>query len=443
MWGESVRRMVGRLVHQYVDLWWEDADSVRDPGITFSKREQGEREGHLARFLDAVTGELQSVPQTRSERLVVQERILSAFEILARSALGFEDRHLEILLNRGFTEAGTSFVQTAGLFDPSIGGASVFKAIRNVWAMNGLQMLLGLPVRLTPAVFAYSMLYPYTDNFLDDPSIPGETKARFNERFAQRLAGEPVAPLNSQEQPIWDLLGLIEGQYSRSEFPHVFESLLAIHRAQEKSLRLLHRDASPNEVDVLGIAIEKGGTSVLADGYLVAGSLTPAQAEFLFGYGAFLQLADDLQDVRGDLDSGLLTVFSQAANHWPLDALTDKAFDFAHRVLPRVESFAPGGPAPLKELMARSARTVLINAVGRSGRFFTESYRRSAEARSPFRFAFLKKCRRRLARQRVSLTRLVGAFALAADAEAPFALPGKATSPQAEEAAGSDPRLHA
>ena len=35
--------------------------------------------------------------------------------------------------------------------------------------------LLGLPVEVTPAVFAYSMLYPYTDNYLDDPAIPRTT----------------------------------------------------------------------------------------------------------------------------------------------------------------------------------------------------------------------------------------------------------------------------
>jgi hypothetical protein len=278
-------------------------------------------------------------------------------------------------------------------------------------------------VRLTPAVFAYSMLYPYTDNYLDDPSIPEQTKSTFNGRFARRLAGHAIEPTSSQERTIWDLVGLIEGQFERLQSPQVFESLLAIHRAQEKSLRLLRRNASPYEVDVLGIAFEKGGTSVLADGFLVAGSLTPAQAEFLFGYGAFLQLADDLQDVESDRDSGLLTVFSQADGHWPLDTLTDKTFAFGSHVLQGIDSFAPGGPVPLKELMARSARTILVNSVGRSGRSFTRSYRREAEAHSPFRFALLKRSRRRLARERVSLVRLVRAFATVGDAQAPFALP--------------------
>ncbi len=38
--------------------------------------------------------------------------------------------------------------------------------------LDVLQLLLGIPVRVTPAIFAYSMLYPYGDNCLDDPAIP-------------------------------------------------------------------------------------------------------------------------------------------------------------------------------------------------------------------------------------------------------------------------------
>ena len=39
--------------------------------------------------------------------------------------------------------------------------------MRNVWIGNNLQMLLGVPVCLTQGLFAYSMLYPVTDNVLD------------------------------------------------------------------------------------------------------------------------------------------------------------------------------------------------------------------------------------------------------------------------------------
>ena len=191
----------------------------------------------------------------------------------------------------------------------------------------------------------------------------------------------------------------------------MFESLLAIHRAQEKSLRLLRGRASPYEVDVLGISFEKGGASVLADGYLVAGALTPAQEEFAFGWGVFLQLVDDLQDVRQDATDGLLTVYSQAAGRWPLDALTHRTFHFGNRVLERLSCFDAPDSEPLKELMRWSATRLLIDAAGGSGRLYSRRTLWALEAHSPFRFSFLAKRRRGLARQHAALMRLVEAFA--------------------------------
>jgi hypothetical protein len=266
------------------------------------------------------------------------------------------------------------------------------------------------------------MLYPYSDNYLDDPTISPEAKAAFNERLARRLAGESVAPGNARERIVHDLVGMIERQFDRTRHPQVFESLLAIHRAQGKSVRLLRRQASPYEIDVLGISLEKGGTSVLADGYLVSGSLSQAQEEFLFGWGAFLQLADDLQDTAGDRQDGLLTVFSQTATHWPLDGLTNRAFQFGARVLERLACFDAPGPdsVALKELMVRSATMLLIDAAGRAGRFHTRRYLRDLEVHSPFRFSFLARARQRLARKRVSLVRALEALAASESA----ALPG-------------------
>lgn len=415
----SIAELVRTLLQGWTARWWESDMRAPRLGPTYTTREQLAREAQLERFLDVLTAEREHPPRTRSERRATQERIFSAFGTFARSALDFEERHLDVLLSRGLTEAATAFAQTARRFDPAVSGSDVFQAGRNAAAMNGLQLLVGLPVELTPAIFAYSMLYPYTDNYLDDPTVPVEAKMAFNERLARRLAGEALAPMDDHGRTVYELVGMIERQFERSRHAQVFESLLAIHCAQCRSVHLLRRNASPYEVDVLGISFEKGGTSVLADGYLVAGALTEAQAEFLFGWGAFLQLVDDLQDVRHDYGDGLLTVFSQTAGRWPLDALTKRTFDFGAQVLERLDCFDAPGLEPLKELMRRSATMLLVDAAGRSGRFHTGRYLRELESHSPFRFSFLRKTRRKLARQRDSLMRLVEAFATPGDAESP------------------------
>lgn len=58
--------------------------------------------------------------------------------------------------------------------------------------------------------------------------------------------------------------------------------------------------SSPDADHVLALSVAKGGASLLADGYLVRGELGPGEAELCFGYGVFLQLLDDLQDVAAD-----------------------------------------------------------------------------------------------------------------------------------------------
>jgi hypothetical protein len=271
---------------------------------------------------------------------------------------------------------------------------------------------LGLPVQVTPAAFAYSLLYPYSDNYLDDAGIPAEAKAAFNDRFRRRLAGENPAPDNSREQIIFDLVSMIEGQFARTHYPQVFESLLAIHAAQGRSLSLQRRVELAEDIDVVGISVEKGGASVLADGFLVAGSLTPAQQEFIFGYGVLAQLMDDLEDVHPDRRAGRLSVFSQLAGHSPLDDVTNRAFHFGARVLEPIDHFASTNAMPLQGIVQRGAVLLLITLAAQADQFYTRRYLQELQAYLPFRFSFLSECRRKLTGRLLSPQRLIDALAL-------------------------------
>jgi hypothetical protein len=407
--------VIQELLGQFTALWWQSDTRMPPPGPAYTPRQQAARETHLRQFVDTLTSTPKRPLRTPAERQATQEHLLAALERFVCAALDLEKHHLDVILSPDFTRLATAFAQTARRFDPAVRDADVFQASRNAWVMAGLQMLFGRPVHLTPSVFAYSMLYPYSDNYLDDPAIPVETKAVFQEHLARRLAGENVAPANAHERAIYALVGMIEGQYERSRYPRVYESLLGIHRAQGRSMSLLCGDVSPYEVDVLGISIEKGGASVLADGYLVAGELSPAQRTFTFGWGALLQIMDDLQDVAQDRREGRLTVFSQTARRWPLDALTNRTLHFGQRVLGRLDDLDAPGTVPLKELMHRSATLLTISAAGQAGRLYTKAYRRELETHTPFRFSVLKKHVKKLDRQRSALTRVINAFVTSDD----------------------------
>jgi hypothetical protein len=407
----STLKSIPELVKQFTDLWWESETCPPDLGRKYGRWEQIDREAHFERYLRSLNSIFEKMPPASPGRTAAHEGILSATLDFARLALDFDDHQIASIRAYGFAEVAAEFARNARRFDPELSDQAIFQASRNVWSMNFMQLMIGLSVELTPAIFAYSLLYPYSDNYLDDPKIPSETKRAFSQRFARRLAGERISPANFQEQIIADLIEIIEGQFERQLYPEVYESLSAIHIAQSKSVQLLRRDSSPYEVDVLGICFEKGGASVLADGYLLSGTLTEVQREFMFYYGTLTQLVDDLEDVQQDMASGLMTVFSQTARHWPLDLVTNRTFHFSQKMLAAMDRLDASGTGPLKEIIRRSITPLLVIEVGSLGKHYTRRYLRELERHSPFGFPFLRKQRKKLSRQKVSLVSLVEALA--------------------------------
>jgi hypothetical protein len=398
------------LLRESIALWHQCPETAPLSGRTFSEEDQIAREARLERFLLVIQSEVRSLPRNRAERQASLDRITAAFTEFGEAALGLEARHFDVMLGGGLSSIGSRLARQARRFDPSVSTADIFQANRNAWTACGLQMLLGQTMRLTPSIFAYSMLYPYTDNYLDDPSVPREEKLGFGARFGQRLAGGAVAPANGREALIWGLVDLIEGQYPREAWPQVFESLLAIHQAQQKSIRLLRRNGAPEGVDVLALVFEKGGVSVLADGYLAAGTLAPEEARFIFHWGVLLQLADDLQDVKQDRQDGVLTLFSQAAEREPLDSVTNRTIQFARRVLRLIEDLPKHDCSALKELIRDSSLSLLIRSAGDAGELYSRSYLDALETHSPFRFSYLNGRRRQLTPSSSVLARLFEAF---------------------------------
>jgi hypothetical protein len=408
--GASTHAGVPALLSEFASLWWEGNSSFPDLGRVVTPAEQRENERKLKRVVDQVLGEIKHPPTDPEARKTSEQRLSLAGREFVKATIGLDDVHLDALQHGGFIECGREFARLVHEFDPTVSREDTFQASRNVWTMNGVQRMLGLSVRMTPSMFAYSLLYPYTDNALDRPDVSEEAKLRANDRFGRRLAGEKLPAESADEEKLFRLLEKLETEYARATAPQVYESLYAIHAAQARSVRLMRRDEPPYGVDVLGIAIEKGGASVLADGYLVAGSLTLPQARLLFGLGALLQLGDDLQDIEDDRAKGLATIFSQTAKRWPLDRLTNRLFHFRAVVLEHLACLDAPEAAPLADLMRKATFHLVLDAAGSAPRFYSGAYIKALEAHSPFRFRELARQRRRLERERTS------AFALLATA---------------------------
>jgi hypothetical protein len=399
---------VQELNGHFIDLWEENhigEAGLPDLGTPYPPNVQARNEKSLLQFLGEVDGTVSDPPHSREEARAAQARLGAAFRRLAEEALGFTAGQLDLLPSQAFSDVSEEFVRRARAFDARLSGADIYQAGRNAWTANGLQWLSGLPVQISPSILAYSLLYPYTDNYLDDPAIPVAAKLAFNERLRRRLAGEGLAPANSYEQVIFDLVRMIESEYSRPDHPAIFESLLAIHDAQAQSLHLLRRAAAPGEVDVQRLSFYKGGTSVLADGYLVSEGLDESQRAYTYGHGIFAQLLDDMEDVESDSRAGRLTLYSQAAGHEPLDALANRTFHFGRKILMGLDFFEVD--ESVRELIRRGADLLLIDTIGQMDRYYSAAYLRELETYSPFRFSFLKEQRNDFAngRRRGSLVR--------------------------------------
>jgi hypothetical protein len=400
---------VEKQVAETIEVWNGCAARSAQGGQRYCAKEQAKREKAYDEGLYEVEREAKRKPRTRAERLKAQERITASFGRFSATALDLEGDAVQLLTD-DFLPVGTKLARWARRFDENLSMPDIIQANRNAWTACGLQPLLGERIELTPSILGYSLLYPYTDNFLDRADVSGEEKRRFGDRFRRRLEGDRLAVECSHETALWALVELIEGQYSREMYPQVFECLLAIHRAQQASVAQIGRDVGAADDELLRISCAKGGSSVLADACLARGWMSEVESRFGFEWGVLLQLGDDLQDVREDMQRGSVTLFSRAAAMGtPLDSLANQLLSFSELVGSRMDGLEHGS-AMLKDLLRMSWRSLIIGAVADSHEFFTPSFVAEAERSSAFRFEFLHARRKRMASREGLYSVLFDAF---------------------------------
>jgi hypothetical protein len=407
------RGWVGAHVARSIGLWNECAASGPVTATEYTRAEQKLREKAYDEGVRAVEDELETKPLTPSERAAqqdrgprrqafvdgVEDRLITTFGRFATTALGLEDEAVRTITH-DFIPAGKELARWTRRFDPTMTRTDIVQACRNAWTACGLQPLLGRPTELTPSILAYSLMYPYSDNYLDRADIPAKAKSEFSARFRDRLSGDAPPPLNEREAALWTLAGLVESEYPRELYPQVFESLLAIHAAQERSIAQLKNGGRATDAEVLEISCEKGGTSVLADAFLAAGALSDAEARFAFEWGVLLQLGDDLQDLRDDLRRQSATLFTRAVRRGePLDALVNQLLAFSDRVAAHMDELPHATPM-LRRLLRMSWRSLIVEAVADVREHFTRHFLGELERTSPFRLKFLRKHHQKLMRRR-------------------------------------------
>ena len=369
---------------------WNEANATSSGfGATVAVAAKMDCEHRADRYVGEIEARLRRWPASSARRATWRQDLLDSARRIAGDYLEGDAEGLDRLFTPEALEATRQFVRQARAFAPAITDQSLFQALRNLWVTHSVQLFLRAPIALSPALFAYSMLYPWADNCLDDLRLERAAKLAFGDWLALRLSGAKVAPRDLHSDQVCRLVGMIERLYPRAEFPEVYLSLRAIHHAQMKSLDQQDAARTWDEEPLLNLSIAKGGTSVLTDACLVRGSLTDDEAEFMFAYGVLLQLMDDLQDLGDDLANRHMTIFTRQTGLGSLDEVTARLWAFTQRVLWSFSRFASAQPGSLKSLIQDNLRLLLVQSVARSHEFYAPDFVRRVEASSPVRFSYL------------------------------------------------------
>lgn len=379
-----LKEVVEDNVENYKKRWHNADTSFPEFARVYTKNDQRENEDKLTRFMQQCSEDLKQIDEDKNVNdLPIEKYFNELFDIFK---VEIDSRY-----RKGYIRSTDQFVQKAKQFDPELQIENVYQALRNVWIMNSLQVYMREELACSNSLFAYSMFYPYTDNILDDEQIPAKVKLQVHNSLRRWLEGESFSAQSEIEHKLNKLVRKIENEFSRENFPEVFPSILTIFNAQ---LRSLLQQKKISYEDLLDISFEKGGTSVLADGYLVNGKMSEQQIDFSFGFGIFLQLGDDLQDVTIDKRNRHYTVYSSEAGSAALDRNANKLFNFTMDIV-ETHLSAPEQKF-LKSLISENCFFMMIEAVGKNKHLFSRKYIKSIEPYFPVRFSYLKKLRKKL-----------------------------------------------
>jgi hypothetical protein len=213
---------VDAQVAQTIEVWNGSLARSAQGGQRYSPEEQQKREKAYDQGLQAVERQIKKAPRTKKERIETQDRIVASFARFSATALNLEGETIKLLTN-DFLPVGTRLARWARRFDASLEMPEIIQACRNAWTACGLQPLLGEHVGITPSILGYSLLYPYSDNYLDQEDVSAGAKLLFSERFRSLLCGERLLAPDHREVALWKLVQLIEGQYPRARYPQVFD----------------------------------------------------------------------------------------------------------------------------------------------------------------------------------------------------------------------------
>lgn len=300
-----------------------------------------------------------------------------------------------------FQASMKGFLRQVRSFAPEMKSEDIGQALRNFMVYSIFREQNGLPQDCPSSIFGYSMLYPFTDNFLDDPARTPEEKKHFNLLIHHTISGLPITPQSGHEEKTAQLLARIAAVYPDSSSAASYgetagkdirQGLLLMLEAQEISQKQTDDSLPLTERNIMDISIYKGGLSVLIDRFFINLKMTEEDLFFYFGFGFLLQLCDDLQDIGEDKKNGSRTLLSSCNGPCETAARVNQLFSYTAALF---DSCPCQNPAFRDFLRHNCYELILTSALG-SGSWFDNAYLKKLEEYLPVSLSFLTEQKERL-----------------------------------------------
>lgn len=388
-----------KLIELYRYKWFEASSKYEFNFKHSNLREKIKNEKKFDSVIENIMNKFESFPNEEADRVNWKKDFYLSIQSIVKSFGLVKDNNVSDEMIDKFLDVSRQFILECRKFDEKLSFEDIGQALRNQWIICFLQIVKNEEIKFSKSALAYSLLYPYTDNYLDDPKISVNEKECFNESFTKRLSGEWVEAKTKNEEKIWMLVSFIEDEFDRERYPSVYKGLLLIHGGQIKSLNQQEEKTIPYERDILGISLEKGGSSVLADGYLINGELTSVEEEFMFGYGFILQLADDIADVEEDLKNTHMTMASTLAGNYPLDNISNKALNFMKDLINDNEELLVNKGMNFSQLLEDGISSLVIQSIASSEKYYSKAYISEIKSGYALRFSYVKDMYKRMYRK--------------------------------------------
>lgn len=378
--------------------WLSASDSFPEFINAISNETQTLNEQNLRLIIEKFKLQLQKFPINPRKREKWKQMTLRMFKdfLYEETFINVHDYmdHQEIDL---FQEELKEFFHNARKFSPELSIEGVGQAARNYMVYAMFNEINHNRKSFSAPAFGYSMLYPFTDNYIDSIEYSDSEKEEFNQIIRDKIEGREVHTESSHHNKTCELLQMIEMEYPREDDPTVSNLLIMMLEAQEESLRQHDKEVKLSLEERLDISLYKGGISVLIDRYFVDKEVTEEDLVFYFGFGFLLQLTDDLQDIREDIINENQTILTLVSNSemnlnsdeisiYKREKIVNKMFHFVHlsfrNHIAEDEEF--------KKFVLSNCYQLIYFSVYKSREYFSNEYMNQLSEYLPVNYQFIE-----------------------------------------------------